>query len=383
MPEETSQEQARGLAGVVVADTQMSFIDGQKGLLLYRGIPIEEVAEHATNYEEVVYFLWQDELPTQQQLDDFEAQLAEFRSVPDAVIDAMRAYPTDVHPMAVLRTAVSMLGLFDPRAEEETREANEEKAMRLTGGIPTLIAAWERIRNGQDPVAPDQSLEHTENFLYMLTGSEPHQMAVRAVETYLVLLAEHGFNASTFTGRTVVSTESDMYSAITGAISTLKGPLHGGANQRVMEMLFQVKTADRAAAWIDNALDQGQRIMGLGHRVYKTLDPRAEILRSYAVDLAEKTDIGEWVDVAVAVADAATERLSAKGIWPNVDFYSAPVLYAAGVPVDQFTCVFAMSRVAGWTGHVLEQQADNRLIRPRAQYVGAKDRHYVPLDERG
>lgn len=383
MSEEKSQELARGLAGVTVADTQMSFIDGEEGILLYQGIPIEELAENAS-YEEVVYLLWQGELPTATQLDEFKANLAECcRMVPTSVIDAVRAFPTDAHPMAALRTTVSLLGLHDSRAEEETREATEVKATRLVAGIPTLIAAHERIRNGKEPIPPSPDLDHAGNFLYMLTGNEPGETAVRAIDTYLVLLADHGFNASTFTARTIASTESDMYSAITGAIGTLKGPLHGGANERVMKMLFEVEKPENAKAWVNDALDKGQRIMGLGHRVYKTLDPRARILRQRSEDLAEVADIRKWHDIAVAVADAATERLGARGIWPNVDFYSGPVLYAAGIPVDQFTPMFVMSRVAGWTAHVLEQQSDNRIIRPRAQYVGPKDRHYIPVDQRG
>lgn len=382
MPTEKSEELARGLAGVTVADTRLSFIDGEQGVLRYGGIPIEELAEEAS-YEEVVYLLWQGELPTAQQLDEFKANLAECcRAVPPPVIDAIRSFPTNAHPMSALRTLVSLLGLHDPQAEEESREASETKATRLMAGIPTLIAAYERIRNGEEPVSPNPELDHAANFLYMLTGNEPTETAVHAIDTYLVLLADHGFNASTFTARTIASTASDMYSAITGAIGALKGPLHGGANQRVMETLFEIGAPDNAEAWVNDRLDKGERIMGLGHRVYKTLDPRARILREHAEALAKEAGVGEWVDVAVAVADAAEKRLAERGIWPNVDFYSGPVLYAAGVPVDQFTPMFVMSRVAGWTAHVLEQQADNRLIRPRARYVGPKDRHYIPIDQR-
>ncbi|MBS1253588.1 MAG: Citrate synthase [Anaerolineales bacterium] len=382
MPAEKSEELARGLAGVTVADTEMSFIDGEAGVLRYRGIPIEDLAENAS-YEEVVYLLRQGELPTATQLDEFKANLVKCcRTVPDEVIDAVRHFPSGAHPMAILRTAVSLLGLHDPGAEVETRTANEAKATQLMAGIPTLIALYERVRNGQEPVPPSQELGHAANFLYMLTGEDPNEVAVRAINTYLVLLADHGFNASTFTARTIASTESDMYSAITGAIGTLKGPLHGGANERVMKSLFEIESPDKAKAWVDQTLDKGQRIMGFGHRVYKTLDPRARILRQYAEALAEEPDVGKWVDVAIVVADAAEERLSAKGIWPNVDFYSAPVLYSAGIPVDQFTPIFVMSRVAGWTAHVLEQQADNRLIRPRAKYVGPREQPYVPMGER-
>jgi citrate synthase len=382
MVAQQSHDQGRGLAGVVVADTRMSYIDGQAGVLQYQGVPIEDLAEHAS-YEEVVYLLWHGELPTARELRQFKSDLAECcRTIPRAVIEAYHTFPNDVHPMAALRTGVSLLGLHDPRAEAESRDASEAKATRLMASIPTLVALYERLRKNQEPVAPDPDLGHAANFLYMLTGEEPSEAAVRALDTYLVLLADHGFNASTFTARTIASTGSDMYSAVTGAVAALKGPLHGGANQRVMEMLFDIGEADRADAWVADALDRGERIMGLGHRVYKTLDPRARILRRRAEALAADSDIGKWVDVAVAVADTATERLAAKAIYPNVDFYSAPVLYAVGIPVDQFTCIFAMSRVAGWTGHILEQQADNRLIRPRADYVGPKNRRYVPLDER-
>lgn len=377
------KQQAGGLAGVVVADTSMSYIDGQAGILEYQGVAIEDLADHAS-YEEVVYLLWHGELPSARELKYFRSDLAECcRTIPEPVIDAFRAFPDDVHPMAALRTGVSLLGLHDPRAEAESRPASEAKATRLVSGIPTLTAVFERLRNGKEPVEPDPELGHAANFLYMLTGEEPSEAAVQAVDTYLVLLADHGFNASTFTARTIASTGSDMYSAVTGAIGALKGPLHGGANQRVMETLFEIGEADKAEAWVADALDRGERIMGLGHRVYKTLDPRARILRRHAEALAADSDVGKWVEVAVAVADSATERLKDKGIWPNVDFYSAPVLYAAGIPVDQFTALFAMSRIAGWTGHILEQQSDNRLIRPRAQYVGPRERRYVPMDERG
>lgn len=382
MPADNSQEIARGLEGVVVAETRLSFIDGQAGILLYQGIPIQELAENAT-YEEVVYLLWQGDLPTARQLDEFKARLASYRAVPTQVIDAIRAFPTDAHPMAVLRSSVSTLGLHDPRAEEQTREANEEKAIRLTAAIPTLIAAHERIRNGKQPVPPDSRIDHAENFLYMLTGDVPNEVAVRAIDTYLVLLADHGFNASTFTARVIAATESDMYSAITGAIGSLKGSLHGGANQRVMEMIFEIGEPERAENWVNDALDRRQRIMGLGHRVYKTLDPRARILRERSEALADVAGIRKWHDIAVTVADVAIRRLGEKRIWPNVDYYSGPVLYAAGIPVDQFTPLFAMSRIAGWTAHVLEQQADNRLIRPRAKYVGPTDRHYTPIEQRG
>jgi citrate synthase len=377
------KQQASGLAGVVVADTSMSYIDGQAGVLEYQGVAIEDLAEHAS-YEEVVYLLWHGKLPTARELKYFRSDLAECcRTIPEQVIDTFRGFPEDVHPMAALRTGVSLLGLHDPRAEAESRPAAEAKATRLVAGIPTLTAVFERLRNGKEPVEPDPELGHAANFLYMLTGEAPSEAAVQAVDTYLVLLADHGFNASTFTARTIASTGSDMYSAVTGAIGALKGPLHGGANQRVMETLFEIGEADKAEAWVADALDRGERIMGLGHRVYKVLDPRARILRRDAEALAADSDVGKWVDVAVAVADSATERLKEKSIWPNVDFYSAPVLYAAGIPVDQFTSLFAMSRIAGWTGHILEQQSDNRLIRPRAQYVGLREQPYVPLDERG
>jgi citrate synthase len=374
----------RGLENVVVAQSAKSKVYGEEGRLVYSGYEIQDLAGR-TSFEEIVHLLWYGTLPDQAQLDGLKAELAAVRAIPRAVLDHLGGLPDDTVPMAALRTGVSLLGCYDPDAEVEDMAARRRIAVRLVAQIPTLIAAFERMRQSCDPVAPREDLGHTANFLHMLNGSAPTETATQAVDTYLVLLADHGFNASTFSARVTASTLADMYSAITTALGTLKGPLHGGANQRVMQMLESIGNPAEAPAWVLGQIEQGQRIMGIGHRVYKTTDPRATILRKMSEALATETD-SHYHDIAIAVADTAVEYFETNRpdlkLYPNVDFYSAAVLHAAGVPTDQFTPLFAMSRVAGWTAHALEQYADNRLIRPRADYVGPQGRQWVAIGER-
>ncbi len=381
----------KGLDGVVVAQSSKSKVYGEIGKLIYGGYAIEDLAENVT-FEEVIHLLWYGELPNQAQLAALKSELADLRAVPDGVLAVLRDLPLDAHPMSVLRTLVSALGCLD-NADAEAAARDEAArwrcAKRLVARIPTLIAAHERHRRGQPMVAPRADLAHAANFLHMLHGTPPGPRAERALDAYLVLLADHGFNASTFSARVTVSTESDPYSAITTAIGTLKGPLHGGANERVMAMLEQIGDPSRAKAFVDETLSGKGRIPGIGHRVYKTLDPRAGVLRRLSEELvAEVGDSPErrYHEIATNVADAAaawfeTNRPDLR-LHPNVDFYSAIALRVAGVPTDQFTPMFAMSRVAGYTAHILEQYADNRLIRPRGEYVGPLDRVVAPIEER-
>jgi citrate synthase len=298
----------------------------------------------------------------------------------------MRQFPTGAHPMGVLRTAVSTLGLFDPAAEDNSPEANLRKALQLVAKIPTIIAAWARIRNGSQPIAPRPDLGIAANFIYMLNGRDPDPVEVKAIDVYLVLLADHGMNASTFTARVVTSTDGDMYSAITAAIGSLKGPKHGGANEAAMRMFHEVARAESVEKWFETEVKgKGRRIMGIGHRVYKALDPRAEVLRRHAEELRSQSGQGGLLDVAARLAALAANDpyFQERQLYPNVDYYSAIVLDAIGIATDMMTPLFAMSRIAGWSAHIIEQWADNRLIRPRGNYVGAVDQKWVPVSSRG
>jgi citrate synthase len=379
-----AEEQKKGLEGVVIADTKMSKVIGDIGRLVYSGYDITDLAEHAS-FEEVVFLLWNHKLPTKVELERFQKTINTNMGLPASVLANMKSYPTNAHPMAVLRTAVSALGLHDSAAEDNSPDANVRKAIRLTAKIPTIIAAWARIRSGKDPVAPRPDLGLAANFLYMLNDAEPHDVEVGAVNVYLVLLADHGMNASTFTSRVVTSTDGDMYSAVTAAIGSLKGPKHGGANEAAMRMFREVSQAESVEKWFyDEVKGKGRRIMGIGHRVYKAPDPRAVILKQHAEALCGMTEKCALFDVAVKLADLAAndQYFIERKLFPNVDYYSAIVLDAIGIETDMMTPLFAMSRVAGWTGHIIEQWADNRLIRPRGNYVGPMDLKWVPLDER-
>ncbi len=363
--------------------TSSSYVNGTEGVLIYRGYDIRDLGLNVT-YEEVVYLLWNDVLPNAHELELFKAALAAKRAVPEPVLNIMREFPRDSQPMAVLRTAVSAMGLIDRDADNITADGAREKALLLTAVMPSLVAAWERLRNGREPIPPRRSLGHAANFLYMLDGEEPNPDAVAAFDSYLVLLADHGFNASTFSARVTTSTGSDFYSAITSAIGTLKGPAHGGATQRAMEQFFSAADRGDVSAWFEESLAAGKRIMGIGHRIYKVEDPRAKILKPLAEKLANSSGQGQWYQVADTIQQLARQNdyFIERNLYANVDYYSAVVLYTIGLPVDQFTCIFAVSRVAGWSSQVLEQLADNRLIRPKESYVGKRDQVFVPLGER-
>lgn len=379
-----AEEQKKGLEGVVVADTRLSRVQGDIGKLIYGGYDILDLADR-TSFEEVIHLLWYGKLPNAAELDGLRQALAAEMAIPDALIVMMKTYPKTAHPMAVLRTAVSTLGLYDLEAEDSSPEANQRKAIKLTAKIPTIIAAWARIRAGQEPVAPRADLGIAANFVYMLHNAEPNPTEVSAIDVYLVLHADHGMNASTFTSRVVTSTDGDMYSAVTAAIGSLKGPKHGGANEAAMRMFAEVSQAESVDKWFQEEVKgKGRRIMGIGHRVYKALDPRAIVLSKHAAALCQRNNRCDLYNVAKRLADlaAADEYFIERKLYPNVDYYSAIVLDAVGIPTDMMTPMFAMSRIAGWSAHVIEQWADNRLIRPRGNYVGPQDLKWVPLAER-
>ncbi len=371
-------EIAKGLAGIVVDESRNSFVDGEKGLLVYKGYDIHELARYST-FEETVYLLWYDRLPTKQELNDFSKRLAKHRPLSQDLIDCMSHWPKDAHPMDVLRTAVSAEGNFAKQPEAPSREEQIETALDLTAGFASIIATWERIRNGKEYIEPDMSLSHAGNFLWMMRGEEPNKTAERVMDMALVMHADHGFNASTFSARVTASTLSDVYSAVTAAIGTLKGPLHGGANMRVMEMLKEIGSPDKAEEYVLDKLAKKERIMGFGHRVYKTMDPRADELSKVVKELGEAAGETRWYDISKVIEDTMMRE---KGINPNVDFYSASTYYVLGIPIDLYTPIFAISRIAGWCAHIMEQLADNKLIRPRAKYMGEMGLKYVPIDER-
>jgi citrate synthase len=353
-------------------------VDGEAGALYYLGIPIQELIANST-FEETAFLLFFRKLPKRSELESFSKELASLRALPNEALNFLQQFPHSANPMAVLRTTVSALGLFDPHAEASSREANLQKAKRLIAVMPTITAAFHRIRSKKEVVHPKKVLSIAENFLLMLHGKPSPPNHVRALDRYLIMLADHGLNASTFAARVTVATESDIYSAITSAIGTLKGDLHGSANQRAMEMFLQVGDPKNAEAYVKKLLAEKKKIMGFGHRVYKKEDPRAPQFREIAEKLCVGTEHEKWYRVAVEIEKAVRKE---KPIPPNVDFYSALVLYAIGIPVDFFTPIFAMSRAAGWTAHVLEQLEDNRLIRPEADYTGPTHQTYVPVDKR-
>ena len=368
----------RGLEGVVAAETRLCDLDGAHGRLAYVGYDIDELARLAT-FEEVSYLLWHGELPKPAQLDGLTVQLTAGREAPRDVVEAFRLMPKQTDPMRALQAAAALLGMHDPDATDNSHAANVRKAVRLTAQFATVICAHHRIRNGQEPVPPAAGLGHAANFLYMLTGQRAGAAAVKAFDASLTLYAEHELNASTFTTRTIVSTQSDMHSAVAGGVGALKGPLHGGAGEAVMRTLMEIGEVSNVDAFTQKALAEKRRLMGFGHRVYKAGDPRAAILRGMAEEACRQSGQFKWYEMAVKLH----ERIgAAKGLIPNVDFYSAPLFYSLGIPVDLFTPVIAAGRIAGWTANIIEQHDDNRLIRPRADYVGPKRRPFVPVAKR-
>jgi len=367
----------KGLEGIVAASSSISSIID--GVLTYRGINIDELAEQAS-FEEVAYLLWEGKLPTQSELDGLIEQLGEYAAVPEQAMNVVRSFPDGSNAMAALRTAVSSLALYDPEAAEMSREANLRKAIRLQAQLPTLVAAFARIRTGRQPIAPKKGVGIAHNLLYMLTGEEPAEVAVQAMDKALVLHADHELNASTFAARVTVATLSDIYSGVCSAIGALKGPLHGGANEAVMIMLDEIGTPDRVESYIMDKLGNKEKIMGFGHRVYRNGDPRAKHLQEMSRKLGELKGDTRLYEMSVQIEALVTGQ---KGLKPNVDFYSASCYTMLGIPRDLFTPLFAISRVSGWTAHILEQYDNNRLIRPRAEYVGPTDQHYVPISRRG
>jgi citrate synthase len=368
----------RGLEGVVAAETRLCDLDGANGRLAYGGYNIDDLARRAT-FEEVVHLLWYGELPTRAQLDRLQAELGAARPVPRELVQAFALMPRATDPMRVLQAAVAILGMHDPDTTDNSPEANLRKAVRLTSQLATAICAHHRIRSGQDPVAPAKDLGHAANFLYMLSGKRPSPVTTKAFDASLTLYAEHELNASTFTTRVIAATLSDMHSAVAGGVGALKGTLHGGAGEAVMRTLLEVGSLDNVDAFVDRAMGEKRRLMGFGHRVYTAGDPRAAILKGLAEAACRQSGQALWYDLAVKLHAKvqATKRLI-----PNVDFYSAPLFYSIGIPVDLFTPVIAAARIAGWTANLLEQYDDNRLIRPRADYKGHPRRPFLPLDKR-
>jgi citrate synthase len=370
---------AKGLEGIVAANSGICWIDGDAGVLAYRGIDIHELAEHS-NFEETTYLLWHGKLPTQAELKEFAGQLAAARRLSPQILAMLRSFPKTATPMEVLRTAVSALSFYDPDEKAVDHNSNVRKSFDLTAQIAMLVAAFDRIRKGKDVVAPDARLSHAGNFLWMLTGEKPSETATKAFDMALILHADHELNASTFAARVIAATLADVHSAITGAIGALKGPLHGGANEAVMRMLFEIdkKGAD-PVEYVRGMLAQKKKVSGFGHRVYHTEDPRATHLRKMSEDLGRSAN-AKWFKMSIAIEEfvKAEKKLNA-----NVDFYSASTYTTLGIDLDLFTPIFAVSRIAGWAAHVIEQLDDNRLIRPRAEYIGPEyPTKYAALNER-
>lgn len=374
-----------GLEGVPATQSNISFIDGQQGILTYRGYRIEELVEHS-NFVETTMLLLDGELPTEAELAEFDRRQRANRPVKYAIRELMKYLPPTGHPMEMLQTGVSSLGMFYPGnehlTEAEDREYVHNMTIKIIARMPALVAMWEHIRNGYDPVPPRQDLSYAANLLYMFTGREPDPMHVEIMDTCLILHAEHTINASTFAALVAGSTLASPYLVIAAAIGTLSGPLHGGANQRVVEMLEEIGDPGHAKAWLDRKLDQKEKIWGMGHREYKTKDPRAKILQRQVEKVAGQESDTRLLDVALALEQAAEERLAPKGVYPNVDYYSGLLYQRMGIPKDQFTSIFAVARCAGWLAHWREQLADNRIFRPTQVYTGKDIRPYVPLAQR-
>ena len=370
----------RGLEGVIANSTALSDVLGDKGQLIYCGYDINELVGKVT-YKEVIYLLWHKKLPNRRELDAFLRELRSERQLPDPVIDFLKAAPKDANPMDVMRTAVSMLGLYDPdNGKEITPEINRQRATRITAKIGVIAAYFHRARQGKSLPPVRDDLTEAEHFLYLMCGEPQSKEASDTLDVAFILHADHGMNASTFSARVTISTLSDFYSAITAAIGTLKGPLHGGANEGVIHMLEEIGSEDKVDAYVERMLAEKKKIMGIGHRVYKTLDPRAPHLRAMAVKLSEKLGEPKWIRMSERIAKLMKEK---KNLNANVDFYSATVYYSLGIPTDLFTPIFAIARCSGWCAQVLEQLEDNRLYRPLSEYVGEPvGKKVVPIDER-
>ena len=382
-----------GLRGVKVADTRISDVDGAKGNLIFRGFNIGDLVSNST-FEEVSYLLLYDHLPGREALKNFQAELLAEREVPEAVYGLMKQVPSGMHPMDILQGTIPILAGYDPQLQDESKEANLKKAGRLIAKLPTLVAAWDRIRKGREPLHPRLDLTHAGNFLFMLKGSPPDPETARDFDVCLILHAEHSFNASTFTGREVASTHAHLYASIVAAIGALSGELHGGANSEVMRMLLEIGEVDRVTSWVSEKLRRGGKIMGMGHAVYRTEDPRATILKRISNRLADRSGDRKWFELTRAIEASTKEefrKLKGREIYPNVDFYSASVYHMMGIPRDLFTPVFAISRIAGWSAHIIEEkfaeaQPKPELYRPDSDYVGnycgLQGCEYIPIEER-
>ncbi|MBU6455613.1 MAG: citrate synthase [Cyanobacteria bacterium REEB67] len=368
-----------GLEDVVAAQSAICDVDGTAGRLVYCGYDIHDLAEHST-FEEVIYLLWNGRLPSKSELATLTGQLQKNRALPKEVIEAMKKFPKEAMPMEALRTAVSMLSMYDPEAEEMSPEANLHKAVKLTAQIPTIVAYIDLIRNGKEVVVPKEEGSLAESFLYLLSGGKkPDETAIRSLDIALILHADHELNASTFAGRVAAATLTDFYSATVAAIGALKGPLHGGANQEVIKMLIEMGTVANVKPHLDKMYANHEKVMGFGHRVYKTEDPRATHLRKMSEELGKRSGDTKWFEMSRIIEESVKAD---KGLNANVDFYSASVYYMLGIPIDLYTPIFAISRMSGWAAHILEQYANNRLIRPRAEYTGKRDLKWVPFEKR-
>jgi len=369
---------ATGLRGVVAAASSISDVNGEKGELIYQGLDIHDLAAKST-FEEVVFLLRNGCLPKRAELDELRKNIAGSYELPERVIALIKECPTDAEPMDTLRTAISALSFFDKESRDLSREASIRVATRLTARFPTIVAAMGRVRNGLDPIDPKPELNIATNFLYMLKGELPDEFDAHVLDVALILQADHELNASTFTARVVAGTLADMYSAVTAALGALSGPLHGGANTAVMKMLLEIGNVDNVDGYVKDALAKKKKIMGFGHAVYRTEDPRATHLRRFSKEMGQRKGDTKWYDMTAKLEEAMKRE---KGLLPNVDCYSASTYYMMGIPLDLYTPIFAISRISGWTAHILEQYADNKLIRPRAEYVGPRNVPYVPIDER-
>jgi citrate synthase len=367
-----------GLEGIVATQSEISDVDGIHGRLIYRGYDIHDLAEHAT-FEEVIYLLWNGDLPNKTQLDELKLQLAADAALPAEVATLLKRLPLAANPMDMLRTAVSALSFYDPDGPDMSREANTRKAARLVARFPTIVTTFHRLRNGLEPVQPRPDLSIAANFVYTLFGKDPDDIATRTMDVAFVLHADHELNASTFSARVTAATLSDIYSAIVSAIGTLKGPLHGGANEGVIKNLLEIGSVDKVEPWLKDQFARKAKVMGFGHRVYRTEDPRATHLRDMSRQLGERVGNTLWYQMSQKMEEV---MMRDKHLNPNVDFYSASTYYTLGIPTDLFTPIFACSRISGWTAHVLEQFSNNRLIRPRAEYIGPRGRQWVPIRER-
>jgi citrate synthase len=376
-----SDKKPSGLEDVVVAQSSICFIDGKRGQLVYRGYDIDDLAENAS-FEEVAFLLWDGHLPSQSELDALRADLAAAMRFPKHLLDLLKTLPFDANPMRVLSIATAALGTLDPDADDLSPAANRKKAINLTAQLPLITCAWHHIRNGTEIPAPkpDRSLAY--NFLWMLTGTEPDDYAVETFDAALIIHADHELNASTFSARVTAATLSDLHSAVTSAIGTLKGPLHGGANEAVMQMLQEIGDLENVDAYMEKLRADKKKVMGFGHRVYKAKDPRAKILERMSEELGKRAGETKWFEMTRAVEAIFQPQVAEKGIFPNVDFYSASAYQVMGIPRDLFTPIFACSRVVGWTAHLLEQYANNRLFRPSSDYTGPQGLKYSPISER-